>query len=122
MQTTSQPGTQRPLVVPSFELDVVDLHKLPEITLTKIEVPDDDDVLQEADSIPEGKIGTVTLTADRSPDDVPDSENITVTLTPNPASEAAPEDYTLSSRTVTFSGAATKSTFTVNVDDDEGRQ
>ncbi len=119
VQTMNQPGTQRPLVVPSFELDVVDLHKLPKITLTKIQVPDADDKLQDATAIPEGKIGTVTLTADRSPDDVPDSEAITVTLSHSDDSTADTRDYTLGSEEVKFTATGLTATFKVDVDADE---
>ena len=115
-RTTNQPGTQRTLV--TFDLKVIDLHKLPEITLTKIEVPDADDKLQEATAIPEGKVGTVTLTADRSPDDVPSSETLTVTLSHGDGT-ADNRDYTLNSSEVKFSGSATEATFKVDVDADE---
>ncbi len=120
VQTMNQPGTQRPLVEPSFELDVIDLHKLPKITLTKIQVPDADDKLQDATAIPEGKIGTVTLTADRSPADVPDSEVITVTLSHADESTADTRDYTLvGGSEVKFTATGKTTTFKVDVDADE---
>ena len=123
-RTTGQPGTQRKLE--ELHLKVLDLHLLPSITLTKVQVPDADDKLQDAAKtadgmyvIPEGKVGTVTLTADRSPRRVPASENITVTLGHGDGSTADRRDYTLSDSEVTFSGSATTATFEVDVDADE---
>ena len=120
VQTMNQPGTQRALVVPSFELDVRDMHKLPKITRGKIQVPDADGKLQDAMAIPEGKIGTITLTADRSPDDVPDSEVITVTLSHSDDSTADTRDYTLvGGAEVKFTATGTTTTFKIDVDADE---
>ncbi len=102
-----------------YTLKVIDQHKLPKITLGKIQVPDKDDKLQDADSIPEGKIGTVTLTADRSPDDVPSSEDIKVTLRHSDGSTADTRDYTLGGSPVEIDGSDKSATFTINVDADE---
>ncbi len=108
-----------PAMDPYYTLTVVDLDKLPKITLTKIEVPDADDKLQEMDYIPEGMIGTVTLTADRSPREVPPSEDIKITLRHSDASTADTRDYTISGSPVEMDGSATSGKFTVNVDADE---
>ena len=108
-----------PAMDPYYTLTVVDLDKLPKITLTKIEVPDADDELQEMDYIPEGKIGTVTLTADRSPREVPSSEDIKIALRYSDASTADTRDYTISGSPVEMKGSATSGKFTVNVDADE---
>ena len=104
-----------------LDIKVIDQHKLPEIEIEKIEVPDADDKLQEMDYIPEGKIGTVTLTADRGTvdDDVPESEAITVTLTHVDSSTAARADYTLGGTPVRFGATDKTATFTVDVDADE---
>ena len=70
-------------------------------------------------------VGTITLTADRSPSNVPDTETVTVTLSHVEAgSTADPNDYTLPSPPrVVISGSATNNmmtkTFTIDVDADE---
>ena len=117
VKTTNQAGGQR--VLATFDLEVRDLHKLPKITLTKIQVPDADDKLQDAMSIPEGKVGTITLTADRSPDDVPDSEALKIMLSHVDSSTADTGDYTLNNSEVSFTATGTTATFKVDVDVDE---
>ena len=102
-----------------FQLTVIDLDKLPKITLDKIEVPDEDDKLQEMDYIPEGMVGTITLKADRSPREVPSSEDIKITLRRSDASTADARDYTISGSPVEMDGSAASGTFTVDVDADE---
>ena len=64
-------------------------------------------------------MGTVTLTADRSPRRVPDSEIITVTLSHGDDSTADERDYTLSGSEVKFTATGTTATFKVDVDADE---
>ena len=117
-RTNNQPGNQRPLV--TFDLDVIDLNKLPEITRGIIQLYGEDGALQEAevDAIPEGRIGRVTLEADRSPRDVPDSEVLTLTYSHGAGSTADPQDYSLIPlNEVKFTG--TTATFDVDVDADE---
>ena len=117
-RTNNQPANQRTLV--TFDLDVIDLNKLPEITRGIIQLYGEDGALQlsEVDAIPEGRIGRVTLEADRSPRDVPDSEVLTVTYSHGAGSTADPQDYSLIPlNAVKFTG--TTATFDVDVDADE---
>ncbi len=123
-RTTNLVGNQEPLQ--TFELDVIDQHKLPAITITRIQIPNPPPAtgMQTVTSIPEGTVGTVTLTADRSPSTVPDTETVTVTLShATDESTADTRDYTLGSPRVVIAGDATDdmktATFTVNVDADE---
>ena len=119
-RTNNQPANQRTLV--TFDLDVIDLNKLPEITRGIIQLYDEDGALQlaEVDAIPEGRIGRVTLEADRSPRDVPDSEELTVTYSHGAGSTADPQDYSLIPlNAVTFAATGTTATFDVDVDADE---
>ena len=123
-RTNNQPGNQRPLV--TFDLNVIDLDKLPEITLDKIQLYDEDGKVQaaEVDAIPEGMTGRVTLKADRSDSEVPNSEALTLTLGHGDASTADPRDYTLDTqeanpREVKFSSTGTSTWFNVDVDADE---
>ena len=123
--TTERNGTQGELVM--YELGVMDMHKLPKITLGDITVLDADNRPQKVDSIPEGKIGTVVLNADRGmrddldPNDVvPDNEKITVTLTHAASSSAARGDYTLNGSPVTIAAGYGKTgIFKLDVDEDE---
>ena len=121
--TTALVGTQNPLV--AFELNVIDQHKLPAITITRMTIPNAAGTAQvPVTSIPEGTVGTITLTADRSRGDVPNTEAVTVTLSHlEDDSTAATGDYTLGSRRVVIAGHATNTmmtgTFTVDVDEDE---
>ena len=115
-------GTQRELV--TYELDVVDQHKLPKITLGDITIPDPADSTKKlkVNSIPEGTIGTVTLVADRgtTTDDVPDDEKITVALARADSSTADAGDFTLGGSPVTIPVSPKDSgTFTLDVDADE---
>ena len=124
-RTTNLVGNQRTLQ--TFELMVTDQHKLPAIAITKLEMRNAADTAWvAATSIPEGTLGRVTLTADRSPSDVPDTEAVTVTLEHlegHMDNTADSGDFTLGSRTVTIAGSATNNmmtgTFTVDVDEDE---
>ena len=118
-RTNNQPGNQRDLV--TFDMKVIDLHKLPGIMLDKIQLYGEDGKVQTAsvDAIPEGMTGRVTLKADRSPTDVPNSEALTVTLGHGDDSTADTRDYTLNAREVNFSATGTTSTFNVDVDADE---
>ena len=118
------PADRRGDEATSLTVMVIDQHKLPPVTLSGIQVPDADDKLQNATSIPEGTIGTVTLVADRgtSTDDVPDTEDITVTLTHVDSSTAARADYTLAGSPVAIdaaTGTRGTGTFTIDVDADE---
>ncbi|MCY4616120.1 MAG: fibronectin type III domain-containing protein, partial [Chloroflexi bacterium] len=128
-RTTELTGSQR--VLETLDIEVLDLHLLPSITLTKVEIPDAENKLQEAAKtadgnyiIPEGKVGTVTLTADRGPRGVPlrrlpDSEAITVTLSYGDDSTADEQDYSLDGNEVKFTATGTTATFKVDVDADE---
>ena len=128
-RTNNQRGTQPTLQ--TYNLMVKDQHKLPEITLDKIQLYGEDGKVQsaEVDAIPEGMIGRVTLKADRGNDDardkgVPDSETITLTLSHGGESTSDERDYSLNSaevdnREVKFSGTAMSASFDVDVDADE---
>ena len=123
-RTNNQPGNQRTLV--TFDLNVIDMDKLPEITLDKIQLYDEDGEVQtaEVDAIPEGMTGRVTLKADRSDREVPGSEVLTVTLGHGDDSTADPQDYTLDTqednpREVEFTKTGTSAWFNVDVDADE---
>ena len=122
-RTTNQPGTQRTLV--TFDLKVIDLHKLPELWIDMIQLYDEDASVDgvKVDAIPEGRIGRVTLGVDRSPREVPDSENLTVTLGHGDDSTADPQDYTLNTgkvnREVDFPATSNRVYFDVDVDADE---
>ena len=118
------PAERRGDEATSLTVTVIDQHKLPPVMISKIQVPDADDKLQDAMTIPEGTMGTVTLVADRgtSTDDVPDTEDITVTLTHVDSSTAARADYTLSGSPVSIDAAPGRSgtgTFDLDVDADE---
>ena len=120
-RTTNQPGTQRTLV--TFDLKVIDLDKLPEITVDNIQLYDENQRLVdppvEVDAIPEGMIGRVTLKADRTDREVPDVETIEVALGHGDDSTADPQDYTLIPLKAYFAGDATSTWFDVDVDADE---
>ena len=118
-RTTNQPGTQRTLQ--TLDVTVIDLDKLPELTIDKIQLYGEDGKVQTAsvDAIPEGMTGRITLKADRDARDVPDSEALTVTLGHGDASTADTQDYTLNTREVKFSATGTSTTFNVDVDADE---
>ena len=122
-RTTNQAGRQRDLE--TLDIEVLDQHMLPNITITKITIPNAAGTAQVPapnGSIPEGTVGTVTLTADRSPTNVPNTEDVTVTLKHGAASTADEGDYTLPSPVV-IKGSATNNmmtgTFKVDVDEDE---
>ena len=122
--TTELIGTQRELVEEAYELDVVDQHKLPKITLGDITILDPADSKKKltVTSIPEGTIGTVTLVADRgtTTDDVPDNEKITVVLARADSSTADARDFTFGGLPVTIPVSPKDSgTFTLDVDADE---
>ena len=128
-RTNNQRGNQATLQ--TYSLMVKDQHKLPEITLDKIQLYGEDGKVQspEVDAIPEGRIGRITLKADRGTSEardkgVPDSETITLTLSHGGESTANERDYSLNSketdnREVKFSGTAMTATFDVDVDADE---
>ena len=128
-RTNNQRGDQETLQ--TFSLMVKDQHKLPEITLDKIQLYGEDGKVQsaEVDAIPEGRIGRVTLKADRGTSaardkGVPDSETITLTLSHGGESAANERDYSLNSqlanpREVRFSRDETSAWFDVDVDADE---
>ena len=125
VQTIGQIGNQRTFA--TFLLTVLDQHMLPAIRITKMTIPNPAGTgpAVEVQSIPEGMVGTVTLTADRSPSNVPDTEKVTVTLSHVEAgSTADANDYTLPSPPrVVIAGSATNNmmtkTFTIDVDADE---
>ena len=54
VRTTNQPGTQR--VLETLDMKVLDLHQLPSITLTKVQIPDAENKLQEAAKTADGKL------------------------------------------------------------------
>ena len=128
-RTNNQRGTQPTLQ--TFNLMVKDQHKLPEITLDKIQLYGEDGKVQsaEVDAIPEGRIGRVTLKADRGTDEardkgVPDSETLTLTLSHGGESTSDERDYSLNSkevdnREVKFTATAMSASFDVDVDADE---
>ena len=106
--------------VAELELKVIDIHKLPKITLGDITVPDAAGKAQKVTSIDEGKVGTVMLKANRTPPDVQNDEDIKVTLThASPESTADRADYTLSGAPVELEGTATSGSFMLDVDADE---
>ena len=125
VRTRNLIGNQRTLA--TFPLTVLDQHMLPSITITKMQIPSapGSTTLVAVDSIPEGTVGTITLTADRSPSNVPDTEAVTVTLSHLAAdSTADASDYTLPTPPrVIIAGSATNDmmtkTFTIDVDADE---
>ena len=94
--------------VARLEISVIDQHKLPDVVLTELITPSSITTHPLEDgSVEEGTKKTLTLAVDRgtATDAVPDYEKVTVKLE-NDATSAAdhPEDYQLTSYTVSVSG------------------
>ena len=124
VRTMDQTGNQ--LQLATFAVNVLDQHMLPKITITKMTIPNPAGTGPpvSVDSIPEGTVGTITLTADRKPTNVLDTEAVTVTLSHGAASTADTSDYSLPSPPrVVIAGSATNNmmtaTFTVDVNEDQ---